>query len=533
MFCFTQNFTIEEIKEIERISELVKYLMNVNTYGPDAAFPMIFELIGLQTTKDPDAFLHSMDKELSIIFNELSDQKLTANANEDFEIKKQILKASFQSTDQNMALAAYLLILWYTKLPCFDIDGITSEVDGEKAVLKFCMWKGRAMPCSAIFKKVATDVGICCAFNMEEADKLFVTSRYTTIITNLQEEEKKLAFPSILDTDWYTTKNEPISQAGTTMGLTIILDAHTDKITESTVDSDLLGFEAVVIPPGDFPITSINQFYIKPGQSNSVAMTAIKLKADEDIRDITPKKRNCYFQDETENVKLHLKYSQSNCLIECSLRYVQKLHNNTLACTPWFFPFLNEDHRMCDPWEKNAIFEKIHYEVPVDACDYCLPDCNRVIYQPIFSTQKFRECDEKNFGMSKLCNLEAYQIQPQIWGKQVLDQLVRSKGNMTKLQEKIQSSQREILPIYFPGYIFTNLTRLYNAYEKDIAVLNVFFASPTVMEYTTKPSKTWVDFISAVGGNGGLFIGFSIVTVLELFWLLLRIGNYYLEPYHL
>ena len=58
--------------------------MNVNTYGPDAAFPMIFELIGLQTTKDPDAFLHSMDKELSIIFNELSDQKLTANANEDF-----------------------------------------------------------------------------------------------------------------------------------------------------------------------------------------------------------------------------------------------------------------------------------------------------------------------------------------------------------------------------------------------------------------------------------------------------------------
>ena len=512
-------------------SEAVHILTKM--FGLNADIENALNLIGLQVTNNPDAVLQTINKNLTTIMIEHNDANIAAAAKDLLDNQKQMFKKAHNSTDQNLALQAYLSILWYSRLPCIDIGGISSEINGEKAMLKFCMWKGQAIPCSAIFKKVATDVGICCAFNMEEADKLFVTSRYTTIITNLQEEEKKLTFPSKLNTDWYTTKNEPISQAGTTMGLTIILDAHTDKITESTVDSDLLGFEAVVIPPGDFPITSINQFYIKPGQSNSVAMTAIKLKADEDIRDITPKKRNCYFQDETENVKLHLKYSQSNCLIECSLRYVQKLHNNTLACTPWFFPFLNEDHRMCDPWEKNAIFEKIHYEVPVDACDYCLPDCNRVIYQPIFSTQKFRECDEKNFGMSKLCNLEAYQIQPQIWGKQVLDQLVRSKGNMTKLQEKIQSSQREILPIYFPGYIFTNLTRLYNAYEKDIAVLNVFFASPTVMEYTTKPSKTWVDFISAVGGNGGLFIGFSIVTVLELFWLLLRIGNYYLEPYHL
>ena len=163
--------------------------------------------------------------------------------------------------------------------------------------------------------------------------------------------------------------------------------------------------------------------------------------------------------------------------------------------------------------------------MPVNACVYCLPDCNRVIYQPGFSTQKFRECDEKNFGMSKLCNLQSVQLRPQIWGKQVLDQLGTSKENINKLQELIKSSKREILPIYFSDYTFTNLTRSYDAYEKDIAVLNVFFASPTVMEYTTKPSKTWFDFISAVGGNGGLFIGFSIVTVLELLWLLLKIGK--------
>jgi len=52
---------------------------------PNATFPRIFELIGLQVTKDPDAFLKSLNKSLSNIFDELSDQNLIERASEDFE----------------------------------------------------------------------------------------------------------------------------------------------------------------------------------------------------------------------------------------------------------------------------------------------------------------------------------------------------------------------------------------------------------------------------------------------------------------
>ncbi len=65
--------------------------------------------------------------------------------------------------------------------------------------------------------------------------------------------------------------------------------------------------------------------------------------------------------------------------------------------------------------------------------------------------------------------------------------------------------------------------RSYDAYEKDIAILNVFFDSPTSLLYSTKESRNWFDFISTVGGNGGLFIGFSLVTLIELLWLTLRL----------
>jgi hypothetical protein len=47
--------------------------------------------------------------------------------------------------------------LWYLRLPCFDIKGLTSEENGQKAMLKKCKWKGIEIPCAAIFSKVTTD----------------------------------------------------------------------------------------------------------------------------------------------------------------------------------------------------------------------------------------------------------------------------------------------------------------------------------------------------------------------------------------
>jgi hypothetical protein len=71
---------------------------------------------------------------------------------------------------------------------------------------------------------------------------------------------------------------------------------------------------------------------------------------------------------------------------------------------------------------------------------------------------------------------------------------------------------------------------MYDAYEKDIAVLQIYFKTPTVMEYQTFPSQTWISFFSTIGGLLGLCIGLSIVTFIELFWLVLRIGANLIKP---
>jgi len=119
---------------------------------------------------------------------------------------------------------------------------------------------------------------------------------------------------------------------------------------------------------------------------------------------------------------------------------------------------------------------------------------------------------------------------PQLWGKLAMDRLKNSSNDFQKIKNKIVSSQRYLKPRGFKDISASNFIAEYDAYDRDIAILNVYFETPTVLEYTTQHSKTWFDFISVVGGNGGLFIGFSIVTILEIVWLIIQAISLYLSP---
>ena len=83
----------------------------------------------------------------------------------------------------------------------------------------------------------------------------------------------------------------------------------------------------------------------------------------------------------------------------------------------------------------------------------------------------------------------------------------------------------------------------YNAYEKDIAIVNLFFGEPTVFgvfniksqnwlnwrlflfsEFERSPKMTWLDFISGFGGICGLCLGISFVSLVEiLYWFSIRL----------
>ena len=72
--------------------------------------------------------------------------------------------------------------MFNSRLPCFDVDGVTSHFDGEKSMLKFCQWRGEQVPCSAIFTTVPTDHGMCCSFNKMAAEEIFLSHGYPKFV---------------------------------------------------------------------------------------------------------------------------------------------------------------------------------------------------------------------------------------------------------------------------------------------------------------------------------------------------------------
>ena len=263
---------------------------------------------------------------------------------------------------------------------------------------------------------------------------------------------------------------------------------------------------------------------VRPGQVNEVALSAFTILSDDSIRGIAPESRNCRFPEENELLKLFNEYSQASWFLECKLYYAQQQINQT--CTPWNLPFVdNDQHTVCDPWQSVQILRIMQTGIPMNQCKDCLPDCTYTIYQSSMSAQSFRKCTEKNFGLSYFCNLDlnVQMLTPQIWADQVLQQYANAHQSKPAFLSNVVSNTRTLTSSVSMQNIFTKIDRNYDAYDKDIAILSVYFDKPTLLQFGTQASQTWIQYFSNVGGLLGLCIGLSIVTIVEIIWLCMRL----------
>jgi hypothetical protein len=432
------------------------------------------------------------------------------------------VKDNFNSMDLEKSYDSLFEVLWYTQLPCFDVKGVTSKKKDEFGLLKACIWKGVRIPCALIFKTSPTDQGMCCTFNIEAADMMFQEGPYQEMLKKMEEKDMKYRFDSTKKLpDWWISNGEPKSQPGKSKGLTLILDAHSDKVASSSITEDVDGFFAIVGSPNQFPMTTIQSILIRPGHNNLIALKATKVSPEGDIRAIATKhERNCIFGDEVQ-LKLHSTYSQRNCMLEKSMEYVMTTYmNKTDPCTPWYFPRTQRSSRICDPFEAYQFSTEMQ-NVPSIVMKECLPNCDGTDYSATVTAAPFRRCDHKTLGLSALCNFNET-INPPIWGQSVIDEYNEEKGEVPHyVADKYSSNLRDFTKPD-ASEVFTILNRKqsnYDAYKKDIGMVNFFFEATTAYEFIRVPKMTWTDFVSQVGGMLGLCMGLSLVSIFEvIYW---------------
>ena len=373
---------------------------------------------------------------------------------------------------------------------------------------------------------------MCCTFNMDAAEDIFQKSTYLELVMEKQQENNLLSFDDFTIPESYQMDTKK-AMPGINKGLTVLIDSHNDLIGSTSIDTDYSSFTAVVTDKGSYPLTHLEGFQIKPGHYNFVGLSATKISADDSIRSLSPDDRKCRFRDETYGLKIHTRYSLSNCLLECSITYAQSMMftNQSKVCTPWFLPPIDKLGTICDPWEA-VEFEIYFYNATDNLCPQCLPDCDTIQYDNSITAVPFRKCDFRNLGASNLCRTDnPMPPEPQIWSKEVLNDLMSVFGSNTTLGAKlgVVSSQRSYAVNNAPPGMFNFINLTYDAYDNDIAIVEFYFKKSSVIEFSTNVRMSWIDFFSAIGGLLGLCIGVSIVTFVELIWLAFKLNQLH-EP---
>ena len=153
-------------------------------------------------------------------------------------------------------------------------------------MIKRCIWKGQRVSCSAIFSMYPTNRGMCCTFNKQKADELFRANRYQEQITRMTKQDKDHSFEDSGVPDWlsnyveyhightlsitFNFRFDRTPETGKDKGLVLMLDAHSDKVTASSIPDNFHGFEAIIDSKAEFPLTTRKNILISPGHTVSL-----------------------------------------------------------------------------------------------------------------------------------------------------------------------------------------------------------------------------------------------------------------------
>ena len=123
------------------------------------------------------------------------------------------------------------------------------------------------------------------------------------------------------------------------LGLTLVLDGHSDQISGGTVSGDIDGFYALIDSSNHYPLMNQRSVLIKPGHTNLIGISATRITASHNLKKIPIDKRNCLFPDE-HKLKLFKNYSKPSCDFECSLDYAMSKVSSTISSKNYISCFL-------------------------------------------------------------------------------------------------------------------------------------------------------------------------------------------------
>lgn len=127
--------------------------------------------------------------------------------------------------------------------------------------------------------------------------------------------------------------------------------------------------------------------------------------------------------------------------------------------------------------------------------------CVEEVYIHVFDDEFNKECNQ-------LCPLEC--------DKMIFSTVYSQLNQMSVERARLYLINPLIGPKINATLSFYSNQSWYEVVTKSVVRFNVFYDSLSLLEVSEKPNFTFVDLISSMGGTFGLFLGISVLSVLEL-----------------
>lgn len=252
----------------------------------------------------------------------------------------------------------------------------------------------------------------------------------------------------------------PIAGSGQHMGLTLKLNADLKNYYCSSTSS--AGFKILLHSPVEMPKIKDYGFSIEPGFETHASIAPQLNDASNLIRRVPIEIRQCIFEGEN-TLKFFKSYSKKNCEMECEADLVDE----ACGCVMHFMPRATEDTVICERSEY-ACYEKIKLKIDSSKEDYlceCLPGCSEINYKISLSSAKI---GNGSFAISD-----------------------HELGKMDS-----------------------------NFVHENIALIHLFLMHSSFRSFTKEELMGFTDFLSNTGGLLGLFMGFSVISLIEIMYFL-------------
>ena len=150
------------------------------------------------------------------------------------------------------------------------------------------------------------------------------------------------------------------------------------------------------------------------------------------------------------------------------------------------------------------------------------------------TSAELQTCDGTTTGSTGLlCNVMNNAINPAPWISLAQNEYRRSNETIpwylatispNKRANSTRFSDERIRKQEDGNELFSWDTEKYDAYKKDIGIVNVFFAQKQISKFVTKNKMTNFDFVYQIGGSLGFVMGISMVSLTEIaYWILFPI----------